>query len=271
MTGKLHQIIAVEGGLQATTKSLIEETINTFQKKPHLFQGQVRTLDLLDGSNEAEKAKLEAAEKQVTVISTTVPDKLGYLWNTVIQYWNAIGQKSATNQAAKADVVVDGVTLLSQVPATLLLDMESKLTNLREVYKVIPTLEPNIDWRDNSTERPNTVKSPVQTSLKVTKTIVHKVIVPPTERHPAQVAQVEESNTMGSYQLVKTSGFVTPTEKSLWLGRIDKLIQSVKKARQLANETEIVPFDQASTFMTYIHANDKATTKAAIEAEAFAQ
>lgn len=267
-TAQLHQIIAVEGDLQGKAKRVLEEAGATFKAKPHLFLGSVRTLELFTAESDIEKLRLEESEKKQEILSTTVPDKLGYIWESVINYWNVLGQKERTNQAANADLVIDGLTVLTNVPATLLLGLESRLLAVRAVYEAIPTLEPNIDWKEAVDIGANVRVAPETTSMKSQKTTEYKTIAPATDKHPAQNVAIEKNTNLGAYKLTKYSGMITPAEKSLWLGRIDKLIQGTKRARQVANSQPVVAFDGASALRDFIHAQDPAQTKLAIQGTA---
>lgn len=74
---------------------------------------------------------------------TTVHDKLDYMLNQhIVPYLDAVLQKERANQDAKADIVVDGIVLAKDVPATFLLGLEEKLKRVHEVLDKIPTLAP---------------------------------------------------------------------------------------------------------------------------------
>jgi hypothetical protein len=253
---KLHEVLAVESGLEGQATKIRDEAIATFKSKPHLFQGKVRTLELFAGDDEVSKKAAEDAERQVQVLVTTVPDKLKYVWDTIIPHWDAVAQKEATNQQAKSDVIVNGTTIMTDVPVTYLLSLESKLKKIRELYEVIPTLEPNIAWQDAPELGANIKRAPEVSTLKTAKEVDYRVIVPATDKHQAQVAPQEKVKNVGVYKATVTSGLVTPSQKSLWLGKIDDLIRAVKQARQRANEQQIVSINSASAIARYIHGDE---------------
>lgn len=253
---KLHEVLAVEAGLQGKAKRISEEATATFRSKPHLFQGKIRTLELFQGDDPVSKQAAEAAERQEQVLVTTVPAKLGYVWNALIDHWNAVAQKEATNQTAKSDIVINGVTILRDVPVTFLLSLEAKIKQLRILYEDIPTLEPNIQWQDAPDIGVGIKRTPETSTLKTQKVEDYRTIAPATDKHPAQVVKQEKVVNVGVYRQVVTSGMVTPAQKSVWLGRIDELLRAVKQARQRANEAELVPFNSADAFARYIHGDD---------------
>jgi len=78
-------------------------------------------------------------------MTTTVHDKLEYMFGSVAEWLDAVLQKERTNQEARADIILpDGSALATDIPATFLLGMESKLKELREVFLATPTLQPGI-------------------------------------------------------------------------------------------------------------------------------
>lgn len=245
--GKLHELLAVEGDLSGIAKKLSEETISTF-KKPDHFIGQHRHLDMFDA---AEQSKVVADEYKEMV--TTVQDKLTYFGNAIINYFDAVLQKESTNQIAKADVVVDGTALIKDAPATFLLGMESKLKELRTVFEAIPTLAPGIAWEKDETQGTGVYRMKnADEKVKTAKSFMHKVLYEATDKHPAQIEKWEEQVPVGKYITNTTCGMFSPAEKSVVLGRVDKLIQAVKKARMQANTAEAIENKCGDAIFSYI-------------------
>lgn len=253
---KLHQLLAVEGDLEGIYKQITKETIDTFTKRVNHFNGFIRELNWYDA-----EMPPEPVERQHMM--TTVKDKLDYNNDSVVRYFDALLQKEATNQVAKADLIVDGTTIATEVPATMLLGMESRLKNVREVYASIPTLPPNVEWVEDAQKGPNIYsrKHPEE-NMKTEKTFKVQVLYEaqfPKEGErgdslPAQVEKVPETKNVGVYKKHVWTGVLSPAEKSLLLNRIDKLIRAVKKARQQANSTEVVKKTIGKELFDYIHA-----------------
>ena len=248
MAGKLHEVLAVEGGLKGIADKVVDEAKKTFGKPEH-FTGHHKNLKMLK-----EEDQLQVVADEHKEMTTTVQEKLDYVSVAVGNYYDALLQKEKTNQAAVADVVVDGITIVSNAPATFLLNMESRLNELRSMYDGIPTLASGIAWEKDETlgEGVYRTKYPEET-MKTAKTILHKILVQPTDKHPAQIERWEEQVPVGKYSTTKISGMITPAEKSQVLGRIDKLIQEVKKARNRANCQEVVVDTIGSKIFDYIH------------------
>lgn len=233
--GKLHELLAVEGDLQGTAKKLMEEATKTFGKPEH-FIGQHRKLQMFDASQQSQVVADEYKE-----MVTTVPAKLAYLSEAVAKYFDAVLQKEMTNQVANADLVVNGVTIATGIPATFLLGMESRLRELRQVIEAAPTLAPGVAWELDTTLGKGVYRQKnAEEKLKTAKTFMHKVLYEATDKHAAQIEKWEEQVPVGKYITNVTSGMFSPADKSAVLGRLDTLIQSVKKARMKANMVDTV-------------------------------
>lgn len=255
-TPQLHEILAVEGDQQSRAQLLITQTTNTFKNKEILFTGKARRLEMFskDESNKTELEALEAKELRNNPVAASIPSNLNYLAIFLAQYYNVVYEKEATNQVAKADIVVDGLTLLKDVPVTFLLSMETRLQALRQVILEAPSLDPAVVWDlDRTYAIPYVYKGPTVNDTKTSKEIDHKVIVPPTDKHPAQVAAQEVTRNIGRYTDITWSGKISSADKASLLGRLDGLIQGVKKARQRANSTSVIPANNAGeTLMKYV-------------------
>jgi len=248
---KLHEVIAVEGDLESVYKKILNETATTFTKKADHFQAFIKTLTFFDDKrNEQEAGVFHEAKEMVT----TVQDKLDYMIGSCVNYYDALMQKEGTNQVAKADLEVDGMTIATDVPATWLLGMESRLRTLRGVYECIPTTQPGIKWEVDKSQGNNILRAAdPQKTAKTEKEWKIITLAEPTKEHPAQVERVPENHTVGYYVRQDWTGMVTPARKSELLGRIDKLIRAVKKARQRANSTEVVKHDVGRKLFKYIN------------------
>lgn len=248
--GKLHELLAVEGDLQGTAKKLIAEGIKTFGKPEH-FIGQHRRLEMFDQSLQDQVVADEFKE-----MVTTVPAKLDYLSDGLGRYYDALLQKEMTNQLATADLVVDGTTIATAVPATFLLGMESRLKEFRAVIEAAPTLAPGIAWEKDETLGKGVYRAKNDDEkLKTAKTFMHKVLYEATDKHPAQIEKWEEQAPVGKYITKTTSGMFSPADKSAVLGRLDKLIQAVKKARMKANMVDAVDATIGNKLFDFILGN----------------
>lgn len=240
--GKLFEVLAVETEAQSRADKLINETLSTFKNKEGLFKGKVRSLTLFDQSPEraVEVAAIEAKDSIETKVTATVPGNLSYLANIISDYWDVMYQKEATNQVAKADVIVDGVALLKDVPVTFLLCMESRLKSLRTVFEEIPTLAPGVPWVKDAAYGAHIYASPQTSDIKTREDTEYRIVAPATDKHPAQVVPIKGQFNIGKYSNTEWSGLISSAEKAELLTRFDKLARAIKKARQRANDVTAV-------------------------------
>lgn len=243
--GKLHELLAVEPDLKGAAEKIIAETINTFTKKPNHFEARHKNYRPKD-----EDGDTFAPERQEMV--TTVPKKLDHTQDVVVRYLDAVAQKEVTNTEASAVLEVDGTPLIdTPLPATLLLALEGRLKQLREVYNAIPTLDPSETWKWD--EQTKTYEAESKDSYKTKKVYRNHVKAPATDKHPAQVETYTEDERIGTWTTKRWSGCVTPAEKAAVLGRIDKLTRAVKQARQRANDAEAKKVELGNVLFNFIN------------------
>lgn len=245
---KLHELLAVESDLAGTYAKIIEETKVNFTKHPDRYFGQHQRTEFLD----------ENAPKEADIhkeMDDTVPAKLEYTSEHIIRYLDVVYQKEKTNQQAVADLVVDGITLAKSVPATFLLGLESKLKKVRDnVYASIPTLQPGIKWEEDKVMGKGVYKrAKPDEKYRTKKVMKNHVVAEATKEHPAQVQTYYEDEKIARVITDTWCGMISPAQKSALLGRIDKLIRAVKKARQRANTAGVVKSTIGKEIFDYIN------------------
>ena len=233
--GQLHELLAVEGDLDGTYKKILEETKVNFSKHADRYFGFHERTELFD------KDAPEEADSHKEM-DDTVPAKLEYTEGHVIRYLDAVLQKERTNQEARADLVVDGETVAPAVPATFLLGLETKLKTIRmHIYETIPTLQPGIKWEKDETQGEDIYRRVhPEEKFRTRKVMKNHVVAEATDKHPAQVQVYNEDVKAARIVRDTWCGMISPADKSALLGRVDKLIRAVKKARQKANTQEVV-------------------------------
>lgn len=248
--GQLHEVLAVENELKNIAKKITEEGINTFSKKPDHFLGFHKTLKMFNDARSNE----EAAAGQHRELVTTVNDKLLYVAGHIIKALDATAQKESTNQLAKADVVINGKTVLKDVPATLLLTLEKEIKVIRDIYKAIPTLQPGIEWKLDTEAGEGVYRTVRPEARAKTEKVFHfNEISPPTKEHKAQIREWNDDRPVGNYETTQVCSMISPGRKSVLLGRIEDLFQAVRKARSRANKQEIIDAHIGEKIFGYIN------------------
>lgn len=245
---KLHEILAVEGDLRSTADTVMKEAAGTFDKRAeHFIQRDIVVEHFAEDDRRLDNREHKKME-------TTVAEKLDYLGEMLTRAYDAYLQKEATNQTARATVEINGKAFLENVPVVVLLGMEQRLKELRDVYEQIPTLQPGPRWeRDMSMQIGVYRARDPEVRFITKKTKRAFVMYEATEKHPAQVQALDEDVAIAKRQTHVWSGMLSVHEKSLLLDRIDGLIQAFKRARQRANEAELVERTMGRRIFEYLH------------------
>ncbi len=245
--GKLHQLLAVESDLEGNYKRICEETKKVFSK-PALFTGFIRKLVMFDDQDTNEYPD------EILTMTTTVKKRLDYTGKSISSYLDALYQKEATNQEACADLVVSGITIGKDLPATFLLGLESRLKYIRSIYETMPTLAAGFEWKPSEDKGEGVwdMAHPEE-KLKTKMMWQHQVLVEPTEQHRAEIEKWEEQVPVGKFVKFLWCSMITSNHKSEILARIDALIQATKKARQEANTQVIVSGHVGNNIINFIN------------------
>jgi len=242
--GKLHELLAVETHLQVEAQRVMQATQSLFTDGQARLEGLHRTYTPTD-----EHGDILPGEH--TELATTVEAELAQVRASFGKWLDASFQKETTNTGTAANVEIDGNTLLEDVPAPALLNLEAKLAALRKVYEAIPVTDPSIRWTLNTDV--GGYVSPEQSRFVTQKVQEPLVLYPATPEHPAQTQLVVRDVRVGTWHITTYSGKVSATVKREWLARIDNLLEAVKRARQRANDIEHVTDVAAETLFAYIH------------------
>jgi hypothetical protein len=222
---KLNQIIAIEKGIKSSAYGALTE-LNKAAQKPDLFNGFSKTYRKKDEDGE----ELPPEGKRVQYTSGEV---LRAAERALTDLADVTARKDWTNCVAKADVVVDGKTLIASAPVSFLLFMEKQLTDLRTLVGNLPVLDVAEDWKsDPNSGLYRTEPTETHRTKKMQKPIV---LYAATPEHPAQTQLITEDVIAGWWVLTRQSGAMPKPEKQKLQDRIDKLIQAIKQARESAN------------------------------------
>ena len=227
---RLNQIIAVEKGVKSRSFSELTEAHHALQKSA-LLSGIARTYQPKD--EEGEQLPPESTRVQVRT-----EEVLRDIATTLTKLFDVTATKDATNCVAKANVVVDDQTLLTDVPVSYLLFLEKQLADMHTFIRKLPVLDAAESWTFNESADCWSTE-PVRT-IRTKKVPRNHVKADATEKHPAQVEVYYEDIAIGYWTTVKFSGALPAKRVSEILERVEKLQQAVKFAREEANNTEVV-------------------------------
>jgi hypothetical protein len=226
---KLNQIIAVEKGVKSKSFQELTEAHHAVQKAA-LLSGISRTYQPKD--EEGEQLPPESTRVQIKA-----EEVLRQTAATLTRLFDVTATKDWANCVAKADVTVEGRTLVKDVPVSYLLFLEKQLTDLHTFVKKLPVLDAAESWaHDPSSDSWKT--EPVRT-VKTKKVPRNHVKAEATEKHPAQVEVYYEDIPVGYWTTVKFSGALPARRVNELLERVEALQNAVKFAREEANGTSV--------------------------------
>lgn len=239
---KLCEIVALEKGKKAKTDASLTAAYQLLSKTD-LFKGLSRTYT--PATEENEQLPSETTLVQVN-LNTLVKDTFA----PFAEFLDVSAARDWSNQVATADVVVDGKVLISKAPIPYLLFLEKRLVDVRTFISKLPTLDPAEEWKYDS-NRGCWVSSVTQT--RSTKKVARAFVkAEATDKHPAQVDVVHEDVRVGTWDTVKySSAFPVDTVKEM-LSRVERLLDAVKSAREVANTTIAVKPKVGDSIVNYI-------------------
>lgn len=238
----LNQVLAIEKGSKNRAEQGLTKAYQLLQKT-ELLDGLEKTYQPKD--EEGDQLPPDSKRLQVRVpevIAGVAQDLSGFLDITLT--------KDVANCSAKADLVVDGVTLAKDVPVTTLLFLEKKLTDLHTFFSKLPVLNPAYEWRYDSA-RGCYVTEPRQTA-RTNKIEEPVMLAPATEKHPAQVQLRAKDVLVGYWTTVNLSGALPAARVNELKSRVEKLQDAVKTAREAANSMETQNQELGAKLFNYL-------------------
>ena len=226
---KLNQIIAVLNGKKTRSQKQLTEIYKKLQK-PTLFEGISRTYQPVD-----EDGETQPPEKKNVQYKTR--EAVAEARAALLELFDVPATQDWANCEAKANVDVDDQTVLADVPVTHLLFLEKQLTDLHTFVSQLPILDPAETWHWD--ENADCYAAETTFSNRTKKTPRSHVLVEATEHHPAQAEMYHEDVKIGEWRTVKFSSALPAQEKNETLGRIRRLQEAVKFARERANSRDV--------------------------------
>lgn len=230
---KLHELLAVETALENQANKVRSDLLNTFEKKRHLFE-EKRVVFTPLAENEQQVTEAQSD------LQSTVAKELEWVQSHILKALDASYQVAEANTNARADVVLeDGTPLLKDVPATALLELEKRITEISSLVSGIPTLDPAKGFVSDPQRGDGVYKAREVFKTRTKKTPKVLVKYEATKEHPAQTEVIAEDVPVGKIQEQEWSALITPAEKSELLNKVEVLSRAIRSARSRANDTEV--------------------------------
>lgn len=223
MTLKLNQILAQEKGIKDRVHKELSQ-LHKLDQKPTKFNGMSRVYKKKDESGEDFPPEGQKVEMQAEDVLKRVAQLMTELIDITATKDTANCQAFGTLDFGAGPV---------SLPVSQLLFLENKLIDIKDIIDKMPVLDSAEDW--NLDQNAQLYKSmPTQTS-KTKKIQKALVLLAPTDRHPGQAVQVTEDEIVGYWTQIKMSGALPAPRKQMLLERVERMLTSVKQAREAAN------------------------------------
>ena len=233
MSSKLHELLAVENEVRGQAETCRTDLKNTFEKKTHHFTKRIITV------KSKKDGVADKVESQLN-LQTTVKQELKWITEKLAKSMDIGHQVDVANTEAKADVVLeDGTALLKSVPTTSLLRLGHRLEEVRDLVRTIGTLDPAKGFEPDPNEGDGVFKARDDERPRTEKQFRFIIMVPPTDKLPAQVKELMEDVPVSAAVTQEWSSLITVAAKGEMLDRVEGLLQAVKRARSKANEVEV--------------------------------
>lgn len=238
----LNQIVAVEGGLKARTKSAVDAAYHRLQKIPPM-EGIARTYR--PGNDEGEQLP-----SQYTLVQVRVDEILEDVAQALTRLMDVTLTKDVANTAAKADIVIGGQVLVADVPVTTLMTLEKQIVDVHTIIAKVPTLDIAEKWEFDRAA--DAWATPVLQTTRTKKIPRNHVLAPATDRHPAQVQVWQEDVVVGIWDTIKYSGAMPAARKQALLDRVNDLLDAIRVARESANQIAVEQKKMGEALFEYL-------------------
>lgn len=225
---RLNQVVALELGVKQEADKALETAKHKSALLPQMA-GISRVYTPKD--DEGDRLPPESTKVQIDVASI-----IEELRAPTARLFDLVLTKEAMNQETAANVVVDGQTLLENVPVTVLLFLERQLALLKTFVQGLPVLDPAESWTG---DEPGIYRTPPRSTVRTVKLPKAFIRYEATKEHPAQVDAYTEDKVVGDWETIKFSGAIRASDKIAILDRIRKVTQAVLQAREEANSVVV--------------------------------
>jgi hypothetical protein len=241
---KLNQILALEADAKRHAQAAVAQASGTL--------GNTSLLNGLSRTYQPRQEDDEQLPPESTRVQATAQDVVAAMQSELARLWDLTATKDYANCEAKADVVLDGRTLVEGAPATYLLFLEKQLAELEAFIRRLPTLDQAEKWTYDTAQGLWTTE-PVQT-VRTKKVPKSHVAYEATKEHPAQVQMYTEDVPAGRWTLIKYSGALPAPRVRELLDRVRALQAAVKTAREEANMHAVTDRKVGDAILGYLFA-----------------
>ena len=241
---RLNQIIAVLKTVKSNSDKAVTELYHKIQKDK-LFSGLSKTYQPEDDDGQVYPSELNH-------VVYKAPELIEGFVLAATEWYDLAYSQDVANTTAMADVVVDGVVILKDIPVTHLLFLEDRLADVKAFISKLPVLPVDKEWSYSTVK--GFYVTPARESLKFKKITDFAVAYHATVEHPAQVREVTKDVPEGTWTTVEYHSGLTSDRVKTLVKRVDKLIAAVLQARQEANSKIVTEVKSAEKIFGYLFA-----------------
>ena len=252
MATKLHQIVAIERGVEAESQRELGQV-----KKILAIGGEQ---DPLTGTERVYETAVDGGEQFPPVsrrVQATVPDLLELTSKSLTRLFDVKYTREFANTYARADVVLDGETLLTDVPAGYLLFLETNIASLvKELVDKLPQLNPATTW-DDDPALPQGVRKAAPRKTHRAERVRQVQVLSPNQvidgkPFSGNFQPYETEKIVGYWTEIKTSGQLPARDVQEMHRRGMKLLEAVRFAREQANTAEVEDKEAGGKVLGYL-------------------
>ena len=252
MTTRLHQIIAIERGVQASTAQRLGEVAHVMA-----IGGEKDPLTGISRTYRPREAGGVEQPSEYRKVQMTVAELLEATQDVLVRLFDLKFTREFANCSARGDIVVDGETLLTDVPAGYMLFLENQLSDLiTKLIDKLPTLDPAEDWITDDTLPRGVRKTPVRETTSARPVRQVQVLSPNQvidgKPFPGNFVPYETQEVVGYWEQVKMSGQLPVSTVQAIRARAVKLLEAVKFAREAANTLEVTDRRGGALLLDYV-------------------
>lgn len=247
---KLHQILAVERGVQADADRKVALALRgtSVEGEASPLSGLIKTYAPREENGDTLPDQRQHVQIRVE------KDVLPAISGALTRLFDVKLIREHANTSAFADVKIDGTVLLANVPAGYLLFLENQLNTLRGVVQRLPVLDPAEEWHwDDNRNVYVTDEQKKAREIRVPQVqVLYEHQFKDGQALPAQVRPYETAKPVGDWTTVKMSGALPAGELEGILDRISELGNAVKYAREQANSIDVVNRKAGEKVFSYV-------------------
>lgn len=236
-TQRLGTVLGLLDGTKKKSHAAVSGLYALVQKRG-LFDGHRRVYAPLTENADGTAERLPTEEQKVQYVGEQL---LAHVAGAYTRLFDLELTMDTADTTAFADLIIattsGSVVLVERVPATTLLFLRKKLVDLRTFVSKLPTHDREFDWEQTGDEAGVYRSQPIQT-VRTKKVRVHKIVVAPTEHHPAQTDSWQEDQPTGTWTLIKFTGALPHARYVELLTRVDFLIEAVERALEQTKQVD---------------------------------